>query len=346
MKIYTWIQSHRIKLIGGIGLSFLLFFLIGYVLAPTLIYDQFIWKYFWGPIVSDAVGNTVSHNGVVAAEKYTLISEIIYGLLIATVLFGVYTLFHRWDIKVNNSFFFAALPYVIFGSIARVLEDAHFFVEPFIYWFISPLIYIQILLWFLFFLIIGHYLKKWIHRNVFHEQSFIFIGGMLLLVLSIILTIQHIISLQQNEDYFVRFDIFAVVFVLVGGVCLIVYLVSRLYRTNTLVASYGTTLNLAMLSGHLLDGFTSWISIYDPFNMGIIGYYEKHPASNFLMEVWPPLFPIVKFLLIIGVVFVFDIIYKDELKQYKQLITLLKIGIFILGFAPGLRDLLRVMMGV
>ena len=64
------------------------------------------------------------------------------------------------------------------------------------------------------------------------------------------------------------------------------------------------------------------------------------------MNIWPPLFPIVKFLLIIIVIYVFDVVYKKEFEKYPRLLNLLKIGIFILGFAPGLRDLLRVLMGV
>jgi uncharacterized membrane protein len=101
-----------------------------------------------------------------------------------------------------------------------------------------------------------------------------------------------------------------------------------------------------MLAGHMIDGITSYVSIYDPLQMGLPSYVEKHPASNSLMEVWPPLFPIVKFILIILVIYVFDVMYKKELGRYSRLVNLLKIGIFILGVSPGLRDLLRVTMGV
>ena len=77
-----------------------------------------------------------------------------------------------------------------------------------------------------------------------------------------------------------------------------------------------------------------------------LSYAEKHPASNMLLNVWGPLFPIVKFVLIMLVIYVFDVLYKGELKNYQRLLNLLKIGILILGFSPGLRDLLRVTMGV
>jgi len=79
--------------------------------------------------------------------------------------------------------------------------------------------------------------------------------------------------------------------------------------------------------------------------MGLF-YSEKHPASDFLLNVWGPLFPIVKFVLIILVIYIFDILYKEELKNHPNLVNLIKIGILILGFSPGLRGLLRVTMGV
>ena len=101
-----------------------------------------------------------------------------------------------------------------------------------------------------------------------------------------------------------------------------------------------------MIAGHMIDGIASYVSIYDPLHMGLPSYVEKHPASDILMQIWPPLFPIVKLLLIIFVIYVFDILYKEELKNYRPFVNILKITIFVLGFAPGLRDLLRVMMGV
>jgi uncharacterized membrane protein len=77
-----------------------------------------------------------------------------------------------------------------------------------------------------------------------------------------------------------------------------------------------------------------------------LNYAEKHPESNLLIETWGPLFPITKFVLIIIVIYIFDIYYKEELRKYSTLTNLLKIGILILGFSPGLRDILRVTMGV
>ena len=172
-----------------------------------------------------------------------------------------------------------------------------------------------------------------------------FSGGLVFLLPSLYLIARWLYGDQWGPSTGTHFDIFVLI---IGLVCLVVglvYLIAYLYRQNDKLAVYRNPLNLSMLFGHLLDGITSYISIKDPLAIGLF-YSEKHPASNFLLDVWGPLFPIMKFILIIAVIYVFDVLYKKELKNYMTLVNLLKIGILILGFSPGLRDLLRVTMGV
>ena len=174
-----------------------------------------------------------------------------------------------------------------------------------------------------------------------------FIGGLVFLIPSLSLVASWILGFQWNDTNGVRFDVFILVlfciYCLLKWFYVIVVASKRFYKNRFL--SFLNPLNLAMIIGHQIDGLTSYISIKDPLVMGLY-YAEKHPASNLLLNIWGPLFPIVKFVLIIAVIYVFDILYKEELKDYINLINLLKIGILILGFSPGLRDLLRVTMGV
>ncbi|RLF62629.1 MAG: hypothetical protein DRN33_05370, partial [Thermoplasmata archaeon] len=65
-------------------------FAAGLLIAPTIFYDHFIWKYLWGPIVADAAGHPVSYHGVGAAEGYTLVSEFIYGVLLLLAVYMLY----------------------------------------------------------------------------------------------------------------------------------------------------------------------------------------------------------------------------------------------------------------
>ena len=405
MKLKGWYEKNKLVALLSILFAVVFIIIVGCIFAQSLFYDQWIWKYYWGPIVSDAAGHSVSWNGVYANEGYTLVSELTYGIILIIALYAIYKLLKRLEITVDWRFALALMPYILFGPVTRVLEDADYFNEPFVYWFISPLIYLQIAVYALGFLIIGYYLEKLSKRKshktiltyllsifvivdvcytivyllemnygtyivnplMFYLLSFfafvpvlygflkqknltvntaIFSGGLLILLPSLYLTGRWIAGYQWGLTNGVRFDVFVLISGIVALIATAVYLVSRKYKDNEKIAVYKKPLNISMIVGHMIDGLTSYVSIYDPLKMGLPLYMEKHPASNILMEIWPPLFPIVKFLLIIAVIYIFDILYKEELKNYRTLANLLKIGILILGFSPGLRDLLRVTMGV
>lgn len=405
MDIKDFVQKNITLLSVGFISSILLLVIGGCLLAPTLFYDLWIWKYYWGPIVSDAAGYSVSHNGVVAQEGYTLVSEITYGILLVVALFAIYKLLKKLKIVVDWRFCLALMPYILFGPVTRVLEDADYFSEPTIYWFISPLIYVQIAAYALFFVIMGYYLEKcsrttkkkyfffypmilvfvldffvtllWVFgskygihwfepvilylvsataviplfyahwkKRTISGNTILFSGGLLFLLPSLYLTARWIAGEQWSVSQGVRFDVFILIFVVVTGITAAVYFISRFYTRYESLKVYQNPLNLSMIAGHMIDGVTSYVSIYDPLRMGLPLYLEKHPASNALMEIWPPLFPLVKFFLIIGVIYIFDVFYRKELTNYKAFANLLKIGILILGLSPGIRDLLRVTMGV
>jgi uncharacterized membrane protein len=403
MKLGQISTRQKIALFLGVFLGILAGIIIGYLLAPTFVYDQWIWKYYWGPVVADATGHSVSYHGVAAQEGYTLLSELTYGVILVFALYGLYKLLKKLDIRIDWYFCLALVPYILFGPVTRVLEDTNFFTEPSVYWFISPLIYFQTTFYVLMFLILGYYLEKkamtqkktlsilfllfvlidgfytmlwllgirfgvsgvelvffyglsllaflpllypFIKKQNITVNTVVFSGGLLVVLPCFFLIGRWIIGDQWSDSYGTYVNVLLLVVGLVVLTVSAVYLVAWRYRTYDSISVYKHPLNLSMLAGHLIDGITSYVSIYDPLHMGLPSYVEKHPASNTLMEVWPPLFPIVKFLLIILVIYVFDVIYKKELGRYSRLVNLLKIGIFILGVSPGLRDLLRVTMGV
>ena len=345
MKITKEIWKNKEKILIYSVLIVILIVIFGVVMSPSVFYDQWIWRYYWGPVVADASGGFATYNGVVAHEGYTMVSEITYGIILILALYAIYRLLKRLDIEVNWRFALALMPYILFGPISRVLEDTGYFEEPIVYWYISPLIYLQIAIFTILFLLLGYYLEKKYSSSGITVNKILFLGGLIFLVPSLYLITSWILGYRWGSTNGVRFDVFLIVLTFVFLIVGLVYLVAYIYRKKKHFQVYRNPLNLAMLSGHLLDGITSYISIKDPFSMGL-NYAEKHPASNFLLEIWGPLFPIMKFLLIIIVIYMFDIYLKNELKNYMTLTNLLKIVILILGFSPGLRDLLRVTMGV
>jgi len=345
MKLIEFYRRNPIAFYLYILLVIIVVMMAGLFLAPSVFYDQWIWKYYWGPVVADASGSIAYHNGIEAREGYTVISEITYGIILILALYSIYRLLKRLKIVVDWRFALALMPYILFGPISRVLEDTGYFSEPVVYWFISPLIYVQITVYALSFLLLGYYLEKKCKTPKVTLNNVLFVGGLIFLTPSLYLIALWIIGDQWGFSTGVRFDVFLIIISLVLFIVSLVFLIAYIFRKNEKIVVYKNPLNLAMLFGHLIDGLTSYVSIKDPFSMGLL-YSEKHPASHALLEIWGPLFPIVKFILIILIIYVFDILFKEELKNHITLINLLKIGILILGFSPGLRDLLRVTMGV
>lgn len=407
MKLKEWYEKNKLGTLLSILFAVVFIITAGCIFAPSLFYDQWIWKYYWGPIVADAAGHSVSWNGTYAYEGYTLISEITYGVILIIALYAIYKLLKKLKITIDWRFCLVLMPYILFGPVSRVLEDADYFNVPSVYWFISPLIYLQIAAYALFFLITGFYIENFskkkrdekrkllyptfllicvnifvtiiwtlgaqygvnsieplilyliscvallplvynfLKQKIVTVNTMLFSGGLLFLLPGLYLIGRWTAGIQWgNLSTGTRFDVFVLVSGLVAVITIVVYLVSWKYKNNEKIAVYKNPLNIAMIVGHMIDGLTSYISIYDPLKMGLPPYMEKHPASNVLMEIWPPLFPIVKFLLIIAVIYIFDVLYKEELKNQRTLVNFLKIGILILGLSPGLRDLLRVIMGV
>jgi uncharacterized membrane protein len=155
MSIRTISTLQKNRLILGILLGVIATISIGCLLVPSLFYDQWIWRYYWGPVVADASGHSVSYHGVVAEEGYTILSEITYGVILVCALYGLYHLLKKYKVQIDWYFCLALIPYILFGPVTRVLEDTNYFSTPAVYWFISPLIYFQTTVYVLLFLFLG-----------------------------------------------------------------------------------------------------------------------------------------------------------------------------------------------
>jgi len=129
---------------------------LGSVLLPEIFWDNFVWRYFWGPVVADAEDRTVG--GI--TEGYNITSTLAYGIILAAAILVIYRIVVILDIKMDHWFFLAVIPYILFGGFARALEDAMLFNPPVVYLFISPLIYVLTGLATLGLMVIAHYLSK------------------------------------------------------------------------------------------------------------------------------------------------------------------------------------------
>ncbi|MBI4394120.1 MAG: DUF63 family protein [Euryarchaeota archaeon] len=420
----------------------LLFIGAGFLLAPGFFYDQFIWQHLWGPLYADghqisaacldpagrvtatgldAAGNPRCPAGSTGAkEGYTLVSEGVYGILLAIAVFGIYVhVLRRHRVETGAGFLAALIPFIALGPVARSLEDSSLFAPPYSYLFISPVIYVQISILVLIFMLVGiHVAARHVERPrkamlLFGATLLAFVSlygavttgdperfaylphPVLMLLFGLLATGLFGLQLQRGASP-VNASLFAggIAFVLPGvflvtrwitvgqwgpggavtlnpaylgyvlvpavGITALVFLAGRLLsKRRAHVLPYAVGVNAALVFAHMLDAFATFFAVCSSnspsapchgasgFGLNLIGYGEKHPVSNFLLtfgDGWG--FPIIKFLMILVVIHVIDSELKQDLGHDENMAGLVKLAVFILGFAPGTRDVLRVVMGI
>ncbi len=119
----------------------------------------------------------------------------------------------------------------------------------------------------------------------------------------------------------------------------------RLSQGSKNVRSFGVffrSLNVLIFFAHLFDASSTYRGIT------AYGYAEKHVIPELLIDITgTPLvvFPI-KLIMVVLIVYVLDVYMREEYQDKKMLVNLLKLVVIILGAAPGVRNTLRLAMGV
>jgi len=375
---------------------------LGCLLWPEVFWDQFVYRYIWGPVVSDLEGRPVE--GV--SEGYNAVNTVIYALLMALALLTMYRVLRRIHLTVDLGFILASLPFFLFGGVSRALEDAALFSGWIGYWFISPLIYVFVGLSFALAGVTGYLARKrsdmehassatmvfavfvigslclyfaitliWVgdfayllppslpliiggsvvlifHRMIRHGgdplRSSIFCAGLLFLSLACSYGIafglqdswQSIFAIESGHAASPRpweaVIIPAIALALTAGV----YAAGRALRGGWHLLAM--PLSSLMFFAHFLDGTATYRGI------DLYGYGEKHVLPTFLIDLTGTavvMLPL-KLLLVLLLVYLIDVLFKDELRPHPNMDNIMKFAIIFLGLSPGVRDLVRISLGV
>ncbi|MCD6512139.1 MAG: DUF63 family protein [Thermoplasmata archaeon] len=357
-----------------IALTLIAAFSISVALFPHELYDEFLWKYIIGPVIADATGHPVSYHGITAHEGYSFVSEIIYAVFLLAAVYILYLFFERIGKTIDAKFFAASLPFILLGSFGRILEDAGLFKEPVSFFFISPLIYIQIGFYFSFSIAFGLYIKKlkyFVCAATIIEVIYIIIyslfsGFFAYLIHPVIFLLFIMIAIYlyaiSDRDYISSMYSFGLIFlimpllssialaagawgnahihmeifisiIIAGGVTALIYIISKILKSI-----YHNAINSSLIFSHGLDAFTTYIAVSNPFGFSI-SYGEKHPLPSLLLSFNGISYPTVKMIVILLIIYGIE-----ELK--KNLKNAIKFMILFIGLAPGLRDFLRILLGI
>ncbi|WP_101298124.1 DUF63 family protein [Halegenticoccus soli] len=367
------------RLWGGTVLALLLALVGGSIAFPRAVYDGFLWRYFWGPVVADGNGAVcavrsggttrllnsqsacAAAEGFVAYPGYTLVSEVGYIVTLLLMLMGVVLLLRRLGIGEDRTFFFALFPFMLFGGALRVVEDAGIAamragVDPAIPFpwsalIISPFIYFTVFFVTLAVVVASVWLDR---RGVIdrYERGVFWAGAAILAV-----TVGYLVALAVTTEY-VTFHPQVLVVILVGAT-LSTAVVWWLIETYAPDINTGTEyIGLVVIWGHAVDGVANVVGLDW---MGALGagpnLVPKHPVNAAIVDLtgavlpesvlavtgdaWP--FLAVKLVAATFVVWVFEDEIMEESPRYA---ILLLIAILAVGLGPGTRDMLRATFGI
>ncbi len=351
------------------------------------VYHGFIWQYFWGPVHADAdgvscyvrfpgegrtvPGNEAEHGcardaydaAFVAEPGYTIISTVVYILILMFVLAGVYLLLENFDLTPYPHFLYALVPLMLFGGALRTVEDAFVAamrdnVTPALEFpasaaLISPFIYFTVFIIGLSALVVS----KWLDYRDMTDTWTYPLAGIGMFWLSA--TVGYLLYLSVTTEYTSFYPtVIMLVLALATVAALATHYGSERWKPEI---NAGTGLiGLVVVWGHAVDGFANvlandWTHVWD---VGL-GYDPKHPFNDFVMtatstiqggdeilgvyvgEAWP--FAIIKMIVPLAIVAVFDRQFMEESPKFA--IVLLG-AIIAVGLGPGTRDMLRFAFGI
>ncbi|MBU1135808.1 MAG: DUF63 family protein [Nanoarchaeota archaeon] len=276
---------------------------------------------------------------------YNPINTLTYSVILIAAVFLVYKMLKKMNIHIDKYFFIAIFPFIFWGSSTRVLKDAAtagvlatpdlnaFYSAPF---FVTPGSYIITFSLALVVLLASLLLQKLSHGKLPYWKVMAVIG-IALCALNV-----YLLPIMAFEG-----------FLIVAGLALfwtiVFFGLYYFFKTNTFrrfsdkiglkqssFKKLWSFQNTAILSGHFLDASATFIAL------SMFGYLEQHVVPRLLIGMMgPQAMFLLKFIIVLPTLWIIDK-YADD-GDFKNF---LKIVVFILGFAPGMRDLLRLLIMV
>ncbi len=371
----AWIAAFITAIVGVAGAA---------VAFTERVYYGFLWQYFWGPVRADAEGedclvyqrdegeivtgadaaeSCARVDGVFVAEPgYTVISTLGYILILIFMLAGVYLLLNRFDLTPYDKFFYALVPFMLFGGALRTVEDAFVGAQragetpaiefPASALLISPFIYFTVFGIALAALVVSMWLERSGKTETYYYPFGIAGTGWLALSFFYLLYISLV-----NEWATLYPSILIVTLGLATIFSWGAYVAVGRYKPSI---NAGTgLLGFVVIWGHAVDGVANvlandWTHLWHGGDYG-----AKHPFNQFIMDTtssvqggetiagihvgdaWP--FLVVKIVVPVLFLAVFDEEFMEESPRYA---IMLLGAIVAVGLGPGTRDMLRVAFAI
>ncbi|WAC04596.1 MAG: DUF63 family protein [Methanoregula sp.] len=286
--------------------------------------SEFIYKYYIDPIRY--------------GQPYNVVDTLTYAFIL---VLGIY-IFYRWlmssrylnriRLTVDTEFILATLPYVVLGGVLRVVQDTGMIKGDFQFLLVTPLIYFV-----LFFFTLGMiFLSRYLQAQGFVKNFLSFYasaGSMAAFIVVLTLT-----AYGMNVTQIDLFVLFVIPLMAVTATAVL-----WAFMRYALAWKYVShPLYITLIFGHMLDASaTSYGIDLHP----ALQYIEQHVVGSNLIE-WTGtafvMFPL-KLIVLFPAIYVLELYRKEADEDFWHLVVL---AMIIVGLAPGIRDMTRMVLYV
>ncbi len=278
---------------------------------------EFLYKYYIDPIRY--------------GEAYTLVDTLTYALILIAAVYLLYRGLRRYGIAIDDELVLATLPYVVFGGLLRVVEDTGMITSDLRFLLITPLIFFVVAL------IAGVALfggKIAENAGIVSRYSKVYAG---VGIAGSFLSGAALVWFGLTETT-IALGVLAAILTLAAVTSV------ALWAFLAYVLKWGYVSNLLyklLIFGHMLDASATSYGI----DLHPVHYVEQHVVGGALIDATGTAFSmfLLKFAVIIPAVYVLELYRREGDTGFWHLILL---AMIVVGMAPGIRDLTRMVLYV
>ena len=259
-------------------------------------------------------------NPIVYGTGYNIYNTLTYAVILILAAFLVFNLLRKLKISIDKKFLIGILPFIALGGILRALQDAGVVQS---YLFITPLIYFVVFGVALVSLLAAIVEQK--YRKTEYYKTWFIIGAIICLISLVNVKIVDLFSLL-------------IIPAITAAWIIVMFAVKKVsemkkYKANKFLSHT----NLLVILVHMFDAATTFIALQ------FFGYFEQHVVPSLMIGMLGPasMF-LIKLVVLIPVLYYLD----KELENQQEQRTFIKMIVLLLGLAPGIRNFIRLVMGV
>jgi uncharacterized membrane protein len=278
---------------------------------------EFLYKYYIDPIRY--------------GEAYTLVDTLTYALILIVAVYLVYRGLRRYAIAVDDELVLATLPFVVLGGLLRVVEDTGMITSDLRFLLITPLIFFTIFA----VAVIGLFAGKFAENAGLVSRYSRIYGGTG--VAACLLATAALVWFGLTETT-IALDVLASILALAGVTSLafwafLVYVLKWDYASHILYK--------LLIFGHMLDASATSYGI----DIHPVHYVEQHVVGSALIDATGTAFSmfLLKIAVLLPAIYILEMYRREGSSGLWHLILL---AMIVVGMAPGIRDLMRMVLYV